>query len=78
MWKQIAWVGLAALTLAGCSDDRGTYVYRPTNSAATGGGASQGNAANDELRGGLPAGAEVGGANAGPRTSSGFGLAPGR
>lgn len=76
MWKRIAVIGIATLTLAACSDDRGTYVYRPPQAAALG-GASQGNAANDELHGGLPAGAEVGGgANAGPRISSAVGVAP--
>jgi hypothetical protein len=68
MWKQTALFGIATLMLAACSDDRGTYVYRPAEAAAIGGGASQGNAANDEFHGGPPAGAEVGGgANAGPR-----------
>lgn len=67
MWKPMAVLALATLALAACSDDRGTYVYRPSGAAVINQGASQGNAAHDELRGGLPAGAEVGG-GAGPRS----------
>jgi hypothetical protein len=69
MWKQLGMLGMATLMLAACSDDRGTYVYRPADAAPLGGFASQGNATNDALHRGLPAGAEAGGgANAGPRT----------
>ena len=61
MAKQGLLLGLVTLALASCSDDHGAYVYRPAGAAPIGQPAAQGNAANDALRGGLPAGAEIGG-----------------
>jgi hypothetical protein len=75
MHKGVAIACFGTLILTACSETESAYTYRPVAH----GGASQGNATTDELRGGLPAGAEQGsGANAGPRTTHGFGLEPGR